>query len=248
MKTAEMKTSKKSNHTFTLKNINVAEIDKKYGFEPKTQIGAMNDPIPSESTTITELYSSKTNCLHPFLEKNKKYYISMVDATKQSKGGESASHCFWCRHSFSSQPIGCPIRFVCQTAERTQTSQFTGEPIIVRHKVSTEEKKLENVDYSGNYYETDGCFCSFNCCLAFIRDNKHQPIYAHSETLLMRMYIEVFEVDGFRQISPAPSWRLLKEYGGFMSIEEFRETFLTYKYSKFQMVPLGWLFDEQVVI
>jgi hypothetical protein len=238
-----MKTGKKTN-TFVLKNINVGEIDKKYGFEPKTQIGDICDRIP-ESTTITDLYSTKTNCLHPFLEKNKKYYISMVDIRRKTY---TDTCCFWCRHIFSGQWIGCPIRYECQTASRIQVSQFTGEPITIKHKVSSSESKLPHLEYSGNVYETDGCFCSFNCCLAFIRDHKHQPVYIHSETLLMKMYIEAFKVDGFRQISPAPSWRLLKEYGGFMTIDEFRESFLTHKYSQCQTIPLGWLFDEQVVI
>ena len=45
---------------------------------------------------------------------------------------------------------------------------------------------------SNNYYETDGCFCSFNCCLAFINDNVHNAMYSSSKHLLMKMYYDIF--------------------------------------------------------
>ena len=38
------------------------------------------------------------------------------------------------------------------------------------------------------YYETDGIFCSFNCCQAFINENKHNPLYEHSTFLLNKIF------------------------------------------------------------
>ncbi len=32
------------------------------------------------------------------------------------------------------------------------------------------------------------CLCSFNCCLAWIRDNKHDRRYDESEMLLQKIY------------------------------------------------------------
>ena len=74
------------------------------------------------------------------------------------------------------------------------------------------------------YYETDGIFCSFNCCYSWIQENKHNSLYNLSETLLLKMYNDF---TGTIDLVPvkAPHWRNLKEYGGTLSIDEFRRGF-----------------------
>ena len=47
---------------------------------------------------------------------------------------------------------------------------------------------------SGEYYETDGIFCSFNCCQSYINDNKHIRLYDNSHMLLLKMYNDLMEL------------------------------------------------------
>ena len=53
-------------------------------------------------------------------------------------------------------------------------------------------------------------------------------------------------------ITPAAHWRLLKEYGGYMTITEFRENFnkASYEYhgitKKELFKPLAMLFEEKI--
>ena len=53
------------------------------------------------------------------------------------------------------------------------------------------EKNGEFISSTEEYYQTDGVFCSFNCCKAFIEDNKHKRVYDNSSLLLLKMYNEI---------------------------------------------------------
>ena len=49
--------------------------------------------------------------------------------------------------------------------------------------------------------------------------------------LLRQLYKRIYGVfPGPKDITPAPSWRLLKEYGGDMNIIQYRESFVKCKY------------------
>ncbi len=79
-------------------------------------------------------------------------------------------------------------------------------------------------DYSCtlNRYKLYGNFCSPNCVKAFAMSNK---IFEHKTYLIGQFYRKLFG-SNFK-ISPAPSIYNLKEYGGKMSIEEFRKSSYT---------------------
>jgi hypothetical protein len=88
-------------------------------------------------------------------------------------------------------------------------------------------------------YYVDGVFCSIECCLAFIEAHKHDPMYQHSEYFLRDIY-------NLSEQKRAPSWRLLSAYGGNMSIEEFRKSFINTIYVQDGTVynPVCFLFKE----
>ena len=139
-------------------------------------------------------------------------------------------YCWWCRHSIPEDwhPLGCPVKFV----------------------------KKDNKTTFEEYFETDGIFCSFNCALAYINVEMRFNIrYRESGGLLQLLYKKLLGVDG--QFSPALDWRLLKKYGGCLSISEFRSTFqeanmmtvntqkATRGFEKTPMSPTGWVYIEE---
>lgn len=244
---------------FTLKNIDTNEIDTKYKLiTPQPQPLEQTEVFPENITTIDELYSSNTQTSHSYIDENRKYCVSMLDSV--SKKSIQKSFCFWCRHSFHTVPIGCPIRYVCNKVAQIHISEITKEKYIICHKVSrnvfnnypADEKNrlIEN-----DYYETDGCFCSFNCCFAFINDNVHSGIYANSKYLLMKMYSEVFKDSKLSNINPSPHWRLLKDYGGFMTIKEYKVSMRNFVYIDIEQIiskipsqiPVGHVFEESII-
>ena len=242
----------KRKHTFMLKNIDIETVHRKYNIStPSTQI---EYDIPSQTTVIEELDMAKINI--PFMDNSKKHCITMIDSI--SCGTIKADTCFWCRHTFSTVPIGCPLQYYSNTCTRQFSSEITKDTYTIQQKMTQVcDMKTDdtNVHYTYNdYYETDGAFCSFNCCLAFIHDQNSNPIYNQSEFLLLKMYMEIFKRPT-ESILPAPSWRLLQKYGGFMTIDEFRQSFNKYVYIPQEykitdlprMKPIGYVYEEHYI-
>ena len=108
--------------------------------------------------------------------------------------------------------------------------------------------EIENKEY----YITDGIFCSFNCCLAFIKDNWYNSMYSNSETLLNQIYNKLF--NNTQKFLEAPSWRLLKDYGGGLTIQEFRQSFNKIEYIDNndylieypKCKPCGFIFEKKI--
>ena len=248
------KKNKKKHYTFSLKNVDISKIDNKYGISIAQNLQSIE--TPKNATSIDNLQiSAKHNNYIPFIDKSKKHYVSMIDSISKQK--LQCSCCFWCRHSFEHVPIGCPIRYVNSYAVQHHVSEITKEKYSIVHKMP-KNVLLNNSNTSqvtNDYYETDGCFCSFNCCMAFIQDNTHNSLYVNSKYLLMKMYAEIFSQTKLSKIQPAPSWKLLKVYGGFMGITEFRNSFGHYIYIDNQYrisslpktIPIGHVFEEHII-
>ena len=79
-------------------------------------------------------------------------------------------------------------------------------------------------EYSGllDRYKLYGNFCSPNCVKSYGISNK---IFEHKTYLIGQFYRKLFGANF--KITPAPSIYNLKEYGGKMSIEEFRKSSYT---------------------
>ena len=85
--------------------------------------------------------------------------------------------------------------------------------------------------------------------MAFINDNNSNMMYNNSKQLLYKMYHLCFPqaiVDNI--IRPAPHWRLLKIYGGHLTIEEFRENYHKIQYieNNFTNKSVSWIFQEDI--
>jgi hypothetical protein len=257
-----MKSVKKKNtqHTFILTNINITETDIKYSiYEPaSTQSQNIfkvdnNTETTQFVTTIQELQ----NISHIQSNIDDTNIITMIDSIKKSQ--IERTFCFWCRNAFDGRPIGCPIRYVSSKIHKKCISDISKESYVINQSI-TEKSCMsytpkDNELISHGYYETDGVFCTFNCCLAWIEDNYHDPLYKNSSSLLLKLYTDIFKPTKIVKIFPAPSWRLLVDYGGTLSIENFRKSFNEYYYqqqttqvkSVVQTRPIGYIFKKEYI-
>nr|UOX61011.1 MAG: putative zinc-finger DNA binding protein [Diabrotica toursvirus 3a] len=126
--------------------------------------------------------------------------------------------CFWDKHQLPADktPVMCPIDFKPKQVIR-QKKEY-----IFNHNVAESWNKInidENIKISPSEIYYDDIFCSKECCLAWINDNHKNPAYGKSKYLFHMLYPEVL---------PANHWRVLKLFGGFMSIEEFRNFYGNY--------------------
>ena len=82
------------------------------------------------------------------------------------------------------------------------------------------------IRYKNGYFDTEGIFCSFNCLCSYIHENSNNMNYRDSGALIYVMYKTIFgEYPIKMNIRKALSWKLLKQYGGNLSIEEYRDMF-----------------------
>lgn len=96
----------------------------------------------------------------------------------------------------------------------------------------------EKYDGLRDIFKVKGCFCSFNCAKAFMKNERNPSIY------LCNSYIKRL-LGHVPDIIPAPSRYTLKMFGGPLSIEEFRSTFTGLSSVSFNVYPMVY-FPTQI--
>lgn len=253
-------TIKKGKYSFTLTGVNTGRINNTYGIEiPSEEF--IDDKPSSNTTKLTDLNTDKgTPEVISFLDESKKLHmchISMIDFQSRMDVNLLRYHCFWCRNPFETRPIGCPIKYIPSQAEKKYHSHISRDTYTIKENITEKRRTLINNNSQltvkiGDYYETDGVFCSFNCCQAWINDNKHNRLYDLSITLLTKMYNAMMGTK-MVVIGSSPHWRVLEQYGGHLNIIKFREGFNKIDYEchgNTKQVPrfagLGTLFEEKI--
>lgn len=78
--------------------------------------------------------------------------------------------------------------------------------------------------YKKEKFYVDGCFCSFNCAASYNFSKNDNNVWERY-SLLNLMYKKLYN-QKFIKINIAPPREILKIFGGYMTIEEFRENCL----------------------
>lgn len=238
----------KKKYTFVLPNINTNDVLAKYGIASST----IGTTVPKQRTVINDLIAKK-QAIVSYLDENKKIHRCTMSSIGFNKNVQY--RCFWCRTQLNDgwQPIGCPVKYVPSNVLKTYYSEITDDKYTISDSVtvnvaeeiqSRNDKRYSIVDK--NYYEIDGVFCSFNCTLAFIRDNENNPMYQYSEMLLNQIYRELFG-EFPENLIPAPHWKMLSENGGNFSLKEYRDTFNKVEFKPrgiVNVMNIGRLYEE----
>lgn len=91
--------------------------------------------------------------------------------------------------------------------------------------------------YDDKFY-VFGCFCSFNCALAYNNDMNDYKTNERT-SLLNYIYNVVNDNDGSEKIDPALPRQILKMFGGHLEIDEFRKNSLNcHKEYRYIMPPM----------
>jgi hypothetical protein len=227
-------------YSFILKNINLNEINKKYELEI---------PIINNKTTNIKELNNKTPKIVSFLDDFKNVHNCNISIIS-----DGVYSCFWCRHPFENIGIRCPINIINSQITKSYFSNITKTNLKIKQEVlETKLDTNDNVEIVNNsMYETYGIFCSFNCCKSWIIDHKHDYKYSNSNYLLMTIYNKLAPIKNFNEIIPAPSWEVLENYGGHLSIEKFRNNFNKIYYNDLgdinlpHFISIGTFFEEKI--
>ncbi len=236
----------KQKYQFVLKNIIPSVINEKYSFQIFNSVG---------KTSMLELEdAAETSASISFVDENKNFVKGTLVNIFPYSSRDKKYNCFWDRNPIPEgvKIISCPIRYVADKAVKNFYSEASKITYTIRENVGKNKKILNDSASSiiiekNDFYETTGMFCSFNCCMAYIKDNKNNPLFEMAEMLLTNIYNEITGDD--KTIIPAPDWRLLNEYGGNITIEKFRDSFGKVEYKDagvFMRVPLCRIFQENI--
>lgn len=77
-------------------------------------------------------------------------------------------------------------------------------------------------NYYNNTFYCSGHYCSYNCAKSY-NLNMNDNLTWKRCSLLNLLYYQTYAE--YKEIIPAPSWLILEEYGGTMSIDDFRNNF-----------------------
>jgi hypothetical protein len=77
-------------------------------------------------------------------------------------------------------------------------------------------------DYYNDTFYCSGYYCSWNCMKAHNIDS-NDTNSSKRESLINLMYYKTY--GEFKDITPAGTWMVLDDYGGYQSIEDFRKNF-----------------------
>jgi hypothetical protein len=254
-------------YLFVLKGLDTEVVCKKYGLTTLSNIVSVDKIHPEETTKICDLVSESTlPQIISFLSESKKIVkckVVMINLNNENVDNICNVDCYWCRYGFETKPLSCPIRYVSHQLIKTYYSEITKDKYTIKENITS--KSVKNIPFrksptggedrnvkinKNGYYETDGIFCSFNCCKAFINNNKHNSLYDDSNRLLIQMYNQIFTSKIIR-IKKADDWRLLRKAGGFIDIKKFRENFnhVSYEYHGYTTdicKPIGHLWEEHL--
>ena len=90
-----------------------------------------------------------------------------------------------------------------------------------KHPFDNPKVELPIKFYEDTFYSY-GMFCSYECCQAYNIDLNDDNVFKRS-SLLKFHYFKTY--DNFKDIEKAKDWKILKPFGGNVSIEDFRSSF-----------------------
>ena len=212
-----------------LKNIDCVNLDKKYSLKEIGEYGLrklsnINNDIKSNHTIIQN-HKIFNNTIHFSSNSNTSSnsvsaISSILEKLSLSKETLKPSETIQCENNLiklyysiykENKKIDIRITDICCYHCR---HNFNSQPLSIPIKYYPKENK----------FDSDGVFCSFNCMLAYVHEH-NSFIYKDSGCHIKLLYKMIYGPNNYTKIIPAPSWKMLKNYCGTLTIEEFRKTF-----------------------
>jgi hypothetical protein len=94
-----------------------------------------------------------------------------------------------------------------------------------------------------NKYNCVGIFCSWNCVKSYSFDLKDQKI-SERASIITLIIKQLYNLSYSIGIKPAPPRQTLKMFGGYLSIEEFRQNFKGVEYYKLNLFNNNFIYPE----
>lgn len=200
---------------FVLKGINPSQLDRQYLLHDLQSIGIEQLSQALTNKEEDPLFKLTTSLEHLGMVKNKN---KAHDTILLNECEIKLFFAPWQAHQ-------CDVRKLsCWYCRHTLPSEWFPLGIPVKY------------DITSKTFDCEGVFCSFNCIVAYLNEHSEYR-YKDSTVLLCMMHRHMFNViKKLTDILPSPSWKLLKEYGGHLTIDEYRKQLQCVEYRSLHQV------------
>jgi len=226
-----------------VQNVNNEQTFDNYS-EKQILFGTLNIKIHSNKDTTSNIETIKETLKN----NNNKCRINLTTSDFDDSGSESNVNLDTNTKLKSSKPV---VEKNIKVMKFFKDSFDSGNEILIsnyrcyncNHKFPNKPFFLP-IDYSPELdrYRVSGNFCSPNCVKAYAFNSK---IYCNQVHLVSLMYRKLYGSGTI--IKPAPPIQCLKEYGGNMTIEEYRLSFNTNVEYKLKHICSKIIYDEVIV-
>ena len=197
------------NTKFVLKQINPGQLDRQYILKDLQELGIdeLSKELRNDHDTLSKVTSSLEQIGYA-KAKTKPFDTIMVNDDLNIRLFVSPNHIQ------ALKPLTEMRKYNCWFCRHSIPYEWHPIGIPIKHKLDA-----NRIDC----FECEGVFCSFNCCVAYLSEH-YDYRFKDSTVLLLMMYRKLFKhMKQISSIVPSPSWKLLKEYGGHLSIDDFRK-------------------------
>ena len=228
-------------NTITLKGINLYELTEQYNL--KENVVEREEPaLKQQNFTIVDEQAVKK--ISKFKEKNmvtKKPVSDITNLTSNLEKLGISNKELLTLETFIKDDVGKEIKMLKYGTNEYITKDCKGNCWWCRHQVPDDWHPLglPIKRTAPDVYSCEGIFCSFNCIMSYIHTFPEGMRYKETPMLVSQMYRRVYNKDvKLDKIVDAPSWKNLREYGGKLTIEEFRSTFNKLKFIERKIHPV----------
>ena len=211
------------NTEILLKNINCIKLDKKYSLKEMNEYNLRNSNIKNNCTIIQndndKLYNQQSSVNTNSISNITKILENLSISKETLKPSELLN--------FENNNIQLYYSLHKENKKRELPKQTDVCCYYCRHSFNTKPLSLPvKYNIKEKYFDCDGIYCSFNCMLAFLHETNTNYLYKDSYSYIYTLYKMLNgKSPPKNKIIQAPSWRMLKNYGGTLTIEEYRKTF-----------------------
>ena len=181
------------------------------------------DPMATkiEDLGLADVSHHSQNPIFEMKEHNTSFFYLRAIVDKK-KLPEKTDLCCWnCTESFHSRPLGFPIRHVPSFYTTTYRSdKEDAHPVVFRTDIHRKQDEMKGDLFERDYFETEGIFCSFPCMISYGSTKTSRLEYNGFRGLLIRLHKRLYDKDLVWRC--APDIRLLKKFGGHLSIDDYR--------------------------
>ena len=238
----------KEDHSIILKNIDISGLNEKYNLKNVFVPNIYENDEKDDSRSLTTKETKSFTVLDDNVIKNTFIFKANETRYKQTKMTDKKKVNDMTKLTSSLEKLGIsnkeiiPVQTFFKDSSGKETKMIisgTNEYITkntpgccwwCRHSLPKEWHPLGlplNFKKEVNEFMCEGIFCSFNCIMAYLNDTNNNNIkYRECGMYVTLLYRVVFGKSCWlEKIIPSPSWKNLKEYGGRLTIDEFRNTF-----------------------